>query len=441
MFNNKFNSVLSRRHGLSLIEIMIAMVMTLIVLGAMMAAFSYGSAEMAKGRASIELNNRLISSEEQLRRDLDRITVELKPYQQSPTQPKGYFEIVDGPETDYNAANEIDPFLPYLHSGNELVYGDRDDYLGCTIKSDGKAFRGRRDYTGPMGPVNDIAESHLAEIAWFSIDMPGAVALPGSATNRASTSNQMVCRRQLLILPSLGVLLTTPTLADVNDFFARNDISARLDTLTGNLVANSLQDLTIRGNRYCHSVPSGVAGNPASNPLQYGSLPLRYNSNHVMFTSVASFDIQVFAPDATVNVIATAAGISDIAEPFDIGANKAGAIVGTPIALGGAYVDLGKGTGFFGGPMRSSTNCNYATNGQFLYDTGTSLYNRNDAADDGSNGIDDAGIVGVIDDWQEQDSIAPYNAPIRGLKFTMRVLEPNTKQVRQLTVKKSFVAQ
>ena len=62
---------LATRRGLSLVEIMIAMVMTLVVLGAMMAAFSYGSAEMQKGRASIELNNRLITVEEQLRRDLD----------------------------------------------------------------------------------------------------------------------------------------------------------------------------------------------------------------------------------------------------------------------------------------------------------------------------------------------------------------------------------
>ena len=90
----------SKRRGLSLVEVMIAMVMTLIVLGAMMAAFGYGSREMQKGRASIELNNRLITAEEQLRRDLDRITVELKPYHQLPGTPSGYVEIIDGPSVD-----------------------------------------------------------------------------------------------------------------------------------------------------------------------------------------------------------------------------------------------------------------------------------------------------------------------------------------------------
>ena len=136
------------------------MVMTLIVLGAMMAAFSYGSAEMQKGRASIELNNRLITAEEQLRRDLDRITVELKPYQSLSMDPKGYVEIVDGPEQDYNTTNELNPAMPYLHGGNELVYGDRDDYFACTIQSDGKAFRGRRNYAG-FNDVIAVSYTHL----------------------------------------------------------------------------------------------------------------------------------------------------------------------------------------------------------------------------------------------------------------------------------------
>ena len=73
------------------------------------------------------------------------------------------------------------------------------------------------------------------------------------------------------------------------------------------------------------------------------------------------------------------------------------------------------------------------------YDTGTSFYNRAGANNRGSNGVDDGGIAGAVDDVGEQNAVAPYNVPIRGLKFSMRVLEPVTKQVRQLTVRKSFV--
>ena len=74
------------------------------------------------------------------------------------------------------------------------------------------------------------------------------------------------------------------------------------------------------------------------------------------------------------------------------------------------------------------------------YDTGTSEYNRDTANDSGANGVDNDGD-GVVDEMNEQDAVAPYNVPIRGLKFTMRVTEPNTKQVRQLTVMKSYSGQ
>ena len=42
------------RRGLTLIEIMIALTMTLIVLGAMMQAFQYASGQMQMGRATME---------------------------------------------------------------------------------------------------------------------------------------------------------------------------------------------------------------------------------------------------------------------------------------------------------------------------------------------------------------------------------------------------
>ena len=444
MFKTNFSSIShANRKGLSLVEIMIAMVMTLVVLGAMMAAFSYGSAEMQKGRASIELNNRLITAEEQLRRDLDRITVEAKPHHALPGLPKGFIEIVDGPETDYNSGAYDVPFTypdpitgaptaggtAYSHGANELVYGDRDDYFGCTIKSEGKAFRGR------FG--NMIVESHLAEVAWFTIDTPGAVAVPGSNPNR------MVCRRQLLILPSLGTLLPPggvpgvdppPTAAQISDFFASNvnDISMRVDPASGFIVANSLTDLAIRGNRYCHS-PGAM--NPAANDLVTANLPLRSTSNDIMFTSVAAFDIQVYSPDSDLRFVVDASGnITDVGANSDPCSTRPGGTFGTSTPNSGGFTDLGKGTGLLG-RLASMTGAFPYT--EQVYDTGTSQYNRNSANDPGANGVDDDGD-GVVDEPSEGNVISPFNVPLRGVKFTMRAIEPNTKQVRQLTVMKSF---
>jgi len=160
MLFSKPNIQNQRRSALTLVEVLIAMAMTLVILGAMMSAFQYGSSEMARGRAAIELNNRLVAAQEQLRRDLDRITVELKPHQFLPALPNGYVEIVDGTRMDYNPEDDgIDAARG--HNGTNLVYGDTDDFFACTIRSGGRAFRGR------FG--NEIEESHLAEVAWYSI--------------------------------------------------------------------------------------------------------------------------------------------------------------------------------------------------------------------------------------------------------------------------------
>ena len=69
-----------RRSGLTLVEILIALSMTLIVLGTMTAAFRVASEEMRQGRALIELANRARIVEDHLRTDLGGITVEARVY-------------------------------------------------------------------------------------------------------------------------------------------------------------------------------------------------------------------------------------------------------------------------------------------------------------------------------------------------------------------------
>ena len=68
------------RSGLSLVEIMIALTMTLIVLGAMMTAFQFASEKMQGGRAIMELANRARTAESLLRSDLAGLTLDPRPY-------------------------------------------------------------------------------------------------------------------------------------------------------------------------------------------------------------------------------------------------------------------------------------------------------------------------------------------------------------------------
>ena len=448
MFISQPNSLLHRR-GLTLVEVMIAMVMTLVVLGAMMSAFSYGSAEMQKGRAAIELNNRLVTVESMLRRDLDRITVEVKPHFSLPAEPKGYLEIIDGVDTDYVPRNDptVRPSLglaPFDHGGNQLIFGDRDDYFACTIKSDGQAFRGR------FG--NEIVESHLAEVVWFTV--------PDGSTN--DPDDALLVRRQLLILPEITASGVVGAVGNYDSFLRENDISIRR-TAAGTLVANSLTELSLRANRFSHSFnpaagPNGLDPHrsPTDSTLEGALLVNRFSDDHVMISSIAAFDIQVFDPDAYVRVLSN----GEIVEASDIGAKNSTVAnrVGVFARLGG-FIDLGKGimandntppvafadAGILGGPPAASS-FPYT---EFVYDTGTSRYNRRLADHPGANGIDDDSD-GRVDEPGENKAlgtatyrkvVAPYNVPLRGVRFSTRVLEPNTKQVRQMTVNKSFVAE
>lgn len=411
------HSTSNKSAGLTLVELLIAMAMTLIVLGAMMSAFQYGSAEMQKGRAMIEMTNRLVSVESLLREDLSRLTVELKPYQQNSSLPKGYCEIVDGARRDYTLAS--DPF--------NLVFGDNDDFFAGTIRSRGKPFRGRMD--------NQMVESQVAEVVWFTLPSPN------------DAGGRTLFRKVRVVNPLITVAFANP--ADAADFYERNRFSVFLNDPrpTGTVVTGgSLESLAVRANRLGHlEFPTPQAARLDYLRTGENSLPAAATDEDILISLVASFDIRVFDPDTIIRVRRNAAlltePVRDMVEPGDMMAmNQSVNGVNFPMGgqenwspnsstdptsyVDGAFVDLPVIAGY----------------GEAVYDTGTSRYDRNTANDRGSNGVDDDGD-GAIDEEDEKTSVIPFDAAIRGVKVTVRVFEPITQQVRQLSVVKSFISQ
>ena len=59
--------------------------------------------------------------------------------------------------------------------------------------------------------------------------------------------------------------------------------------------------------------------------------------------------------------------------------------------------------------------------------------------DAGTNGLDDPPLDGIVDDIGERDTMPPYPSPLRGLRITIRVYEPSSQQVRQMTVVQDFL--
>lgn len=218
----------------------------------------------------------------------------------------------------------------------------------------------------------------------------------------------------------------------------------------------------------------------------------------VMLSNMLAFDIKVYDPEAPV-----LAEISDTSQAnypgdaVDPGSPAWGAIAYRdfnsgvppagvqPVVSRGAYVDLG----YFGlhayHAYRNDAMNNYSTSGawqalmggsrlgdvmnqkamgitgvlQFpgtgdfvfqpyrTYDTWSTSYENNgvnediaqDALiDEGTNGFDDDGAFGV-DDPGERETAPPYDAPLRGVRITLRGYEIDSRQIREVNVKQAFV--
>ena len=166
-----------QRSGLTLIELMIAVTLTLVIIAVMVRAFKLTSDEIGVGRARMDMHNQLRTVTETLRRDFQMATCLPRPRGLNDER-TGYFEYVEGGEYDRNhLAVNFDSFL-----------GDHDDVLALTIRSDEKPFRGR--YNG------GFVESNLAEVVWFVVH-----------TGADDYSGQFrLYRRVLLIRPDLDLL-------------------------------------------------------------------------------------------------------------------------------------------------------------------------------------------------------------------------------------------
>ncbi|MEM7454465.1 MAG: prepilin-type N-terminal cleavage/methylation domain-containing protein [Planctomycetota bacterium] len=432
------NRCSASRRGLTLIEILVALTMTLIVLGSMMAAFRYASSEMALGRATIEMSNQLRTVEDQIMADLKGMTVAPRPYAET-TIPPGFFEYIEGPLNDSSAAGTADNYL-----------GDPDDILHLTVRSEGVPFKGR--VTDPVTGAITIVESSLAEVIYFTFhddrDADGLVDFDEDIS---------LYRRQLVIRPDLDLSAHVLAGLTADEFFQLNDVSARIEGAS--LIANTLEDLSVRSNRFCHLPETNAA--PASNfPYHLDRVTLAtrrrqaisstgtfYTGDDILLTKVAAFDLRVFAPNSVVDNTTL---VSTTVEAGD-----AGYLPASATALTGAYVDLGFTNAVHGSNLVWFADQPHPDSGLnltadplfsgFVYDTWTPAYENNGRNDDfdadtdeAVDGFDNDNANGV-DDNLERETMPPYGKSIRGMQITLRVVEPKTLQVEQSSIVKSFV--
>jgi hypothetical protein len=437
---------------MTLIEMLVAMVATLMLMAAVAQAFSIFGKGISGSRSALDTAGRMRSVAWRLRQDLAGATAPTLP-PLDPTAGLGYFEIIEGPRTDLAAAQ-----------GSTDLVADIDDVLLFTTRSSGPPFRGRFE-TGTI-------ESDVAEVAWFARPTVPAT-IPPTYT---------LYRKQLLVLGYVGAGAFEQTgqnripVVPMPAFYETYDLSVsrRADGSSDTLVPNSLGDLSRRECRFLHNSAGDTSGlgfpypfiasasqaplphqttslspvgdqlPPAISGLMFDTASTRRGED-VVLTNVIGFDVRVFDPSAPLQ--ASASG-TDVITPGD-------QTQPTAAAAYGAFVDLGSAgslpgpngltQSLFTGPnqVRSGLGADITR----VYDTWSLGYEAdgidqdNDGAiDQATNGLDSApSLDGVIDDAGERETSAPFPYPLRGVEVRIRCYDPTSRQVRQVTVRHTFV--
>ena len=237
-----------QRGGFTLVEMLIAMAITLVMIGAVVTLFANISNSVRNRRAVIEMSGQLRHARNMLQQDLQGATCNGLVWQR-PDENQGYIEIIEGPQREGQASVLVDgdasqqrlrvritirrstigprscrraicrlPTITgqedWLTDGGSL--GDYDDILMLTVRNEHEPFVGRvpkTDGTSDGGAAArnvDLAksfgdwepttiESPLAEVVWFAVENPdedsdadGFFGEPGMRT---------IYRRALLIAP------------------------------------------------------------------------------------------------------------------------------------------------------------------------------------------------------------------------------------------------
>jgi hypothetical protein len=463
--------------GYTLVEILVATAMTLLLMGAVVQMFGALGQSITDSRSFLEASERLNTAAARLQMDLKGVTVKMLP-PRNPDDGEGYFEYIEGPVMQGSSGDIGGPPLPVnSESGNtpDTTVGDFDDILMFTTRSTGRPF---------VGLFNGAAtQSDVAEVAWF-------------------IRGRTLYRRQLLVSPALSPLAAATGFYALNDISVRMENGQFLANTLSDLtrrecryahstatfpfdarVWGSLGLPTLRECSYINTTQStdwtvGTVAIPLSpDPTvdfwtndpskRYADDWLTRGTKHpsdiiseriaddVILTNVIGFDVKAWDPGVPVMQDASGNAILPGDHNYPNPPNPANAI-----SFGG-YVDLGYAPLYSPaaiypqplfnrfGDARSMLNGSQSTSR--VYDTWSTHYENvglpgltldkypaGGFPGRSTNGFDDDGD-GIADGDNEKITSPPYPAPLRGIQVKIRVFEPDSRQIRELTIVQDFL--
>jgi prepilin-type N-terminal cleavage/methylation domain-containing protein len=441
-----------RERGFTLTELLVATLLSLVVMGAVASLFGLFGRTVRLSQATVDMSALMRTAAWQLRQDLTGVTCEVVPRLQPETN-SGYFELLEGPAHDasYALDGQSQP------TGN--LEGDTDDILLFTTQSLGGPFVGRYGTT--------TMESPYAEVAWFC--------RPAAEQPIAGTTLYSLYRRQLLVTSYLGRTDLTDNSLPLTIDRGTYDFSVRTAVIEGQgtvLLPNSLGDLTKRENRflrsgYSYRTEDGVTRAVPLQPFPF-AFPLEPTTGHaiadaaleesargwehIILPNVLAFDVRVYDPQ--VMPLETS---DQWLLPGDPGYTAPADADGPT----GAYVDLGRSgaaataptapfpptgqSAFQSGGVQVTDGPRSLSLPVATYDTWSDHYEFNGVDDDGDGVIDEGsnGFDADGDGWPEYsgdvETSSPYPVVLRGIEVRIRCYEPTSKQIRQITIRHSFV--
>ena len=237
---------LGKRPSFTLVEMLVAMAITLIMMAAVVTLFANVSNSVRNRRATMEMNGQIRSVRNVLQQDLQGATCPGVTWQK-PDSNHGYIELIEGPYHEGYATNLIDanpnsspkqnwpptalnpeldhaastiptsnvPLADASWASDGSGLGDYDDILMLTVRNEHKPFVGRTpsevDANGGFKNWKSVnTESTLAEVIWFAMENPGyadqALTDPDPTGKRffGEPGYRTIYRRTLLIAPWLN---------------------------------------------------------------------------------------------------------------------------------------------------------------------------------------------------------------------------------------------
>ena len=291
-----------KRKGYTLIEVMIAVTLTLILMYALAAIFGRVTSIMTQTQDILSMTNNLRAAKDRLREDLENLTV---PHLKAPTSKYGFFSYSEGmgnafayldfgqlsrPKYSYSWFKyfpqdycDSQGFRGFASCGNfdrrtatlDTTVGDTDDILSFTVRAPaGKWFRGRcfkelpetytSDYDASIDDNIEMIESEYAEVIWFlrgtTLYRRVLLIVPDDfLEKRLRSLNRYVQKNYPNLiydfLPSSGYgfyrFFDVSIHYDADREFGCNSLSDPQGyRVQGRVVANTLPDLANRKNRY-----------------------------------------------------------------------------------------------------------------------------------------------------------------------------------------------